>query len=58
MPAAVRLAGRIGGGMLMNMMGVVTMPVLVPHYIVGVPVIVALDQVQPQSKAHQAASDQ
>jgi hypothetical protein len=54
MPVAMRLAGWIGRGVHMLMVGIVTML----HCIMDVLVIVPLCQVQPQSKAHQAASDQ
>ena len=54
---AMRLAGWIGRGVRMLMVGIVTMPVLVLHCIMAVLMIVPLCQVQPQSEAHQAASD-
>ena len=53
-PVTVRvgLAGRIGDGVLVLVMFVVTMPVLVLHWLVEVFVLMPLGQMQPQAEAH------
>lgn len=48
----VRLAGRIGGSVLVLVMFVVPMPVLVLHRFMEVFVLMPLGQMQPQAETH------
>jgi len=57
MPMRMRLAGRIGCGVPVLMVLVVTVPVLVLHGFVQMFMLVPFSDVEPQAKAHQPAGD-
>ena len=56
-PMRMRLAGRIGQGVLMLVVRIVMMPVRVLHRLVKMLVVVLLDQVEPEAEAHEASGD-
>ncbi len=56
-PMRVRLAAGIARGVGVKVVGVVAVPVLVLHRLVGVAVNVLLDEVQPDADPHQAARE-
>jgi hypothetical protein len=56
-PVSVWLPGRVGHGVLMLVMNIVTMPMPMLERLVTMFVLVAFSQVQPQANAHQAARE-
>ena len=56
-PMSMRLSGGIALGVLVLVMGIVTMPVLVFHRLVEVFMLVLFGQMQPKTQPHQAARD-
>jgi len=54
-PMHVRLARRIGRRVHVLVVGIVMMPVLVLHGLMGVFMLMAFLQVHPEANAHQAA---
>ena len=56
-PVSMWFPGRVGHGMLMLVMNIVTMPMLMIERLVKMFVLVPFSQVQPQANTHQAARE-